>query len=73
MHNGGVLCDQCGSSSEAALEETKLAKRTVSRQRTHGQVAGKAVGVGHFRYGSRFPNRGAFRFCIQNIPLLFSP
>ena len=52
---------------EAALEEIKLVKRTVSRQRTLGQVAGTAVGVGHLRYGSCVPNRGAFQFCIQNI------
>ena len=42
-------------------------KGTVSRQRTLGQVAGTAVGVGHLWYGSRVPNRGAFQFCIQNI------
>ena len=46
---------------EAALEETKLVKRTL------GQVAGTAVGVGHLWYGSRVPNRGAFQFCIHNI------
>ena len=56
---------------EAALEETKLANTDCKSSGMLGQVAGTAVGVGHFRYGSRFPYRGAFRFSFQ-FPLLLN-
>ena len=62
---------------EAALEETKLVKGTASRQRTPGQVAGKAVVVGHLQYVSHVPNRGHFNCFLQHIlpnsPIKVSP